>query len=85
LSRPSGKLSDLRWGMALGSSLSDLCRRVSLRSGLSDLRWGAAFGGNIREGGRGHEKSAAEQSDAKNLHFCLLFEPAFGLLHDDRK
>jgi hypothetical protein len=44
-----------------------------------------ALGRNVREGGRAHQKSAAEQSDAENIHFCLpVLSRRFGLFYDDR-
>jgi hypothetical protein len=76
--------SDLRLTLAFGSSLGNLRLALTFRGGLSHLRLGMAFRsclrnlrlgvtfGSLGESRGSDEKCAAQQSDAKKMHFNLL-------------
>jgi hypothetical protein len=64
-------LRDLRLALAFGGSLRNLRLALAFGSGLRNLRLGVTFGSFSKSRG-GDEKCAAQQSDAKKMHFDLL-------------
>jgi hypothetical protein len=64
-------LCNLRLALAFGGSLRDLRLTLAFGSGLRNLGLGVTFG-SFSESRGGDEKCAAQQSDAKKMHFDLL-------------
>jgi hypothetical protein len=64
-------LRNLRLALTFGSSLRDLRLALAFRGSLRNLRLGVTFGSFSKSRG-GDEKCAAQQSDAKKMHFDLL-------------